>query len=100
MAKFDSSVIDDQPQDRTCNMPDCNLVGTISDNNRGGGPWWCVYHYRQRDGRNFTRGEKRELMDISYAYNNGRRDYGTGAMETREEMLSRICLAKKSSVAS
>lgn len=34
--------------------------------------------------------EKRELRDIADEYGAGRRDYGAGILETRNEMLNRI----------
>lgn len=83
-----------QKRSTKCNMSGCPLTGTMSDNTRGGGPWWCRYHYRKRDPSMFYPEEADNLRKIAYEYNAGKREYIPGEYMTLSQyqtyLLSRI----------
>lgn len=92
MDKFKNSFAKEmeEPVSRMCHMKGCPLVGTMSDNSRGGGPWWCSYHFQNRSSIDFTPEERIDLQRIAGQYNKGKRDYGGPRFETREEMHARV----------
>jgi hypothetical protein len=94
MAKFDKKVEGKEEKKPTtqkyCAMPGCPLVGSMSDSNRGGGLFWCSFHFDQRDPRMYTPEELAEHNRIAPLYNKGKRDYGAQRLETRGEMHERV----------
>ena len=83
-----------QRQPKKCNMSGCPLTGSMSDNTRGGGPWWCQYHFRQREASSFYPEEAEKLRKIAIEYNAGKREYIPGEYMTLSEyhtyLLSRL----------
>ena len=93
MAKFNTKQEDPadsyQSFSSKCHMPGCPLSGTMSDNTRGAGPFWCSYHFSSRNPQDFRPEIKDQLDRIAYAYNSGKRNYGGSYLETHREMLDR-----------
>ena len=92
MSKFKQPLAEEKQESfsNKCKMTGCPLVGTMSDNVRGGGPWWCSYHFNGHDGFGLMPEEITQLSKIASQYNSGRRNYGAGILETREEMHVRL----------